>query len=65
MRRARRRARHCLSLGSRTGALGDNGRPRRPRDVLERALPIYEREYGNDHAEVAGVLNDLGNAYGD
>ena len=30
------------------------------RDLLERVLPIYERDYGSDHAEVAGVLNRLG-----
>ena len=33
-------------------------------DGLERALPIYERD-GSNSASVAGVLNGLGNAYGD
>ena len=42
----------------------DLGKPEVGAPLLESALAIYEREYGSDSTEVAGVLNDLGNAYG-
>ena len=32
--------------------------------LVERALAIYERHYGPNHAMVARALNNLGNAYG-
>ena len=38
-------------------------RPRQGARGHERALPIYERKCGSDSAEVAGLLNDLGNTY--
>ena len=34
------------------------------RDMLERALAIFERAYGRDHTEVAITLGSLGLAYG-
>ena len=39
------------------------GRPEKARDLYERALRIKEREYGPDHVEVAGALNNLGRAW--
>ena len=32
--------------------------------MLERALAIFEREYGRESTEVAKTLGNLGNAYG-
>ena len=34
------------------------------RDLLERALAITEREYGQHHKEVAALLTDLAHACG-
>ena len=33
------------------------------KQVLERALPIYEKQYGCDHINVANILVSLGNVY--
>ena len=42
----------------------DRGDYAKARDVLERALSIFERAYGRDHTSVAITLANLGNAYG-
>jgi len=34
------------------------------KEQFERALKIQEAHYGKDHVEVAGILNNLGSAYG-
>merc|ERR1712098_649878 len=49
------------TLGGAYGGLGD---AEKKRDFLERALAIFEREYGPDHREVAIILTNLGGAYG-
>ena len=41
-------------LGDSYWRLGDSAKHR---DVLERALPIYKREYGKDSLEMAALLN--------
>ena len=51
-----------FDLGLAYDGLGDYAKTR---DLLQRALPIYEREHGSDGAEVASTLANLGNAYGD
>ncbi len=42
----------------------DLGNPRRQKELLERALPIFEKHYGPDHPEVAKLLADLCDVYG-
>ena len=57
---------HCrLLLGSGSPALSADelGRPDKARDLHERALRIFEREYGPDHVRVAITLTNLGNAW--
>eukprot|EP00971_Amphidinium_carterae_P136342 2701267-Amphidinium_carterae.1 len=49
------------NLGNAYGCLGDAFKHR---DFLERALPVLERHYGQDHPEVAKTLANLGTAYG-
>jgi len=51
-----------FDLGLAYDGLGDYAKTR---DLLQRALPIYEQEHGSDGAEVASTLANLGNAYGD
>ena len=48
------------NLGNAYGRLGDHAKAR---DVLERALPIFERACGCDHANVAITMNGLLIAY--
>ncbi|NCD19770.1 MAG: tetratricopeptide repeat protein, partial [Actinobacteria bacterium] len=50
-------ARTLVNLGGAWRALGQPGRAK---DLYERALPIWEREYGPDHVEVARTLTNLG-----
>ena len=45
-------------------AYGKLGDPPKKRDVLQRSLPIMEREHGKESTNVAVVLTNLGNAYG-
>eukprot|EP00971_Amphidinium_carterae_P202712 4022647-Amphidinium_carterae.1 len=45
------------SLGNTYAALGDYGKQR---DCLETALRLKEAQYGPEHVEVAGTLNNLG-----
>jgi len=57
---------HCrLLLGSGSPALSADElrRPDKARDLHERALRIFEREYGPDHVRVAITLTNLGNAW--
>ena len=49
-----------FNLGCAYMGLGDYAKQR---DVLERALPIYECEHGSNSAKVAGLLVNLGSAY--
>ncbi len=42
----------------------DFGNPRRQKELLERALSIFKKNYGSDHFTVAIVLGNLGIAYG-
>jgi tetratricopeptide (TPR) repeat protein len=49
------------NLGIAYSALGD---PQEQKNLLQRALVIFERYYGPDHVEVASTLNNLANAYG-
>ena len=59
---------HCrLLLGSGSPALSADelGRPDKARDLHERALRIFEREYGPDHVRVARTLTNLGIAWRD
>ena len=44
---------------------GDLENDAKSRELLERALAIFEREYGRDHVQVAKTLTNLGIAYGD
>src|SRR5450759_735353 len=57
---------HCrLLLGSGSPALSADelGRPDKARDLHERALRIFEREYGPDHVRFARTRTILGNAW--
>ncbi|WP_374698250.1 tetratricopeptide repeat protein [Wolbachia endosymbiont (group B) of Limnophora tigrina] len=40
------------------------GNYKKAKELLERALPIFEKHYGLDHVQVAKQLTNLGNAYG-
>ena len=48
------------SLGTAHLQLDDNVSAK---DVFERALPICEKHYGQDHYDVANTLTNLGGAY--
>ena len=52
------------TLNNLGNAYGQLGNPSKQRDLLKRALAIFEREYGRESTEVAKTLGNLGNAYG-
>ena len=45
-------------------AFGYMGDWTRKKQLLERALAVSERTYGQDHLDVVLTLTNLGNAYG-
>ena len=60
-----RRATSASNLRNLGNAHGDLGDAAKQRDLLERALKIFEAYFGEDHTEVAITLESLGIAYGD
>jgi hypothetical protein len=56
----RRRRRVLANLGS---SWIQSQTPAKARELLERALTIYERQLGPDHLAVAATLGILGNAW--
>ncbi|WP_375316653.1 tetratricopeptide repeat protein [Wolbachia endosymbiont (group A) of Colletes cunicularius] len=46
----------AIELGIAYGALDDH---EKKRELLERALPIFEKHYGPDHSKVAKLLAEL------
>ena len=55
---------HPRLLSNLGNAEGDLGNAAQQRELLERALKIFEGFYGQDHLEVARALSNLGNAEG-
>ncbi|WP_410542233.1 FxSxx-COOH system tetratricopeptide repeat protein [Wolbachia endosymbiont of Tetranychus urticae] len=43
----------------------DLGNYKRQKELLEKALPIFEKRYSSNHVEVAKTLGNLSNTYGD
>ena len=54
-------AKTLVNLGPAYGAMGDHNKEK---DLLGRALEIFEEHYGEAQFEVAGALSNLGNACG-